>query len=209
MNGKYAVVGAEAECEPGSDGRVLSNLLRITDPEAMEEEESVDYVRTIVQVMAAQNDDHRFSAEDIRYLHRLWLSDIYSWAGEYRQVNMVKNGFAFAGALHIPALMQAYERDDLAKYTPCHPASIEDHANALAVTHAELVLIHPFREGNGRCARLLAMAMSLQAGYQKLDFAPMDEDMPGYIRAIHSSMTRDYAPMRAIFIQVLERSVAA
>ena len=29
---RYRVVGAEAECEPGSNGLVLRNLLGITDP---------------------------------------------------------------------------------------------------------------------------------------------------------------------------------
>ena len=32
---RYRVVGAEAECEPGSNGLVLRNLLGITDPEEM------------------------------------------------------------------------------------------------------------------------------------------------------------------------------
>ena len=34
--------------------------------------------------------DQRFTAEDIRRMHRLWLREIYSWVGEYRQVNMAK-----------------------------------------------------------------------------------------------------------------------
>jgi cell filamentation protein len=34
-----------------------------------------------------------------------------------------------------------------------------------AAVHAELLLIHPFREGNGRLARWLADLMFLQAGY--------------------------------------------
>ncbi len=32
---RYRVVGAEAECEPGSNGLVLRNLLGITEPEEM------------------------------------------------------------------------------------------------------------------------------------------------------------------------------
>ena len=39
-----------------------------------------------------------------------------------------------------------------------------------AAVHAEPILIHPFREGNGRCARLLATLMGLQAGLPALDF---------------------------------------
>ena len=32
---RYRIVGSEAECEPGSNGLVLRNLLSITDPEEM------------------------------------------------------------------------------------------------------------------------------------------------------------------------------
>jgi cell filamentation protein len=53
----------------------------------------------------AQNDaadqygpNHRFTADDIRALHRLWLGPIYTWAGEYRSVNIGKGGFQFAHA---------------------------------------------------------------------------------------------------------------
>jgi cell filamentation protein len=58
----------------------------------------------------------------------------------------------------------------LGEYTPCRFDAIDMQAAALAVVHGELILIHPFREGNGRCARLLAMLMGLQAGLPTLDF---------------------------------------
>jgi cell filamentation protein len=44
--------------------------------------------------------DQRFTAADIRRMHRLWLGEIYVWAGEYRQVNMAKGEFMFAAANH-------------------------------------------------------------------------------------------------------------
>jgi hypothetical protein len=37
-------------------------------------------------------------------------------------------------------------------------------ARALAEVHAELILIHPCRDGNGRVARLLPLLMGLKAG---------------------------------------------
>ncbi|MDA8339742.1 MAG: Fic family protein, partial [Nitrospiraceae bacterium] len=42
---------------------------------------------------------------------------------------------------------------------PCLFAKDEEIITALSVVHAELMLIHPFREGNGRVGRLLAVLM--------------------------------------------------
>lgn len=53
---------------------------------------------------------HRFSAKDVRDLHGLWLRPIYSWAGEYRTINIGKGGFQFAHAPLIARLMRELER---------------------------------------------------------------------------------------------------
>lgn len=46
--------------------------------------------------------DERFTAGEIRRMHRLWLGEIYEWAGEYRGVNIAKGAFLFAAAIQIP-----------------------------------------------------------------------------------------------------------
>lgn len=66
--------------------------------------------------------------------------------------------------------MADFERGSLKRHTPCHPASPDRLAEALAEVHVEFVLIHPFREGNGRTARILAVLMGLQAGLPALYF---------------------------------------
>src|SRR5436853_313396 len=86
-------------------------------------------------------------------MHRLWLGGIYEWAGEYRSVNIAKGEFMFAAAAQVPRLMQQFERGPLCQYTPCRVISAEEQAEAIAIVHAEFVLVHPFREGNGRCGR--------------------------------------------------------
>jgi cell filamentation protein len=68
--------------------------------------------------------------------------------------------------------MAELERGALCQHTPCHGANGADAARALAEVHAELILVHPFRDGNGRLARILALLMALQAG-PPLDFSPM------------------------------------
>jgi cell filamentation protein len=121
-------------------------------------------------------------------MHRRWLGEIYAWAGDYRQVNIAKGEFMFAAAGQVPRLMQEFERGPLRGYTPCRFDTIDSQASALAVVHAELILIHPFREGNGRCARLLALLMGLQAGLPTLDFGGIrGVKKKVYIAAVHAA----------------------
>jgi Fic family protein len=68
-------------------------------------------------------------------------------------------------------------------------------------------LIHPFREGNGRLARLLNTVMAFQAGFPALDYGAIrGRKKREYIAAIHAAMDRNYAPMEAVFAAVLKRS---
>lgn len=62
---------------------------------------------------------HRFTAADLCHCHHIWLGDIYDWAGHFRQVNVSKDGFPFAAAKQVPALMDQFERDVLRRCTPC------------------------------------------------------------------------------------------
>lgn len=150
----------------------------------------------------------RFAANDICRIHRLWLGKIYPWAGQYRSVNVSKGGFMFAAAGQVPTLMRGLERGPLREFTPCRFSTAEEQARALAVVHAELVLIHPFRDGNGRCARLLAVLMGLQAGLPALDFSGIrGEEKRRYINAVHAAMDRNYEPMTAVFRRIVTRTL--
>lgn len=105
MTGRYVATGPEAEFEPGSRGRVLRNLLGITRVRDMNEAESQALVLAQEAALDRFGPEHRFTAEDICALHRLWLGPIYGWAGECRSVNIGKAGFQFAHAPLIPGLM--------------------------------------------------------------------------------------------------------
>jgi len=95
---KYEATGPEAEFEPGSRGRVLRNLLGITQVRDMNEAESQALELAQEAALDRYGPEHRFTAADICALHRLWLGPIYPWAGEYRSVNIGKAGFQFAHA---------------------------------------------------------------------------------------------------------------
>lgn len=73
----------------------------------MDEAESVALVIATDKLLRMYDADRRFTAEDIKMMHKIWLGEIYDWAGEYRQVNVSKGDFPFAAAKHIPQLITA------------------------------------------------------------------------------------------------------
>jgi len=77
----------------------------------------------------------------------------------------------------------------------------------MAICHVEYIIIHPFREGNGRLGRLLTTVMALQAGMPALDFEPIEKNKDRYIEAIHAGHAGDYEPMKLIFSQILDCSL--
>jgi cell filamentation protein len=197
----------EAQFEKGSRGRVLKNLLDIRSKRAMDEIEACKLVETTDWAIHHVAIDQRFIASEICQWHSQWLGEVYPWAGEYRQVNIGKGGFMFAMAAQVPRLMQEFERDVLARYSPCIFDKLEDVLEALAITHCELVLIHPFREGNGRLSRLLSQLMALQAGLPLLNFSGIKgKKREEYFAAVRASMSRDYAPMIDVFRRVVKAS---
>ncbi len=199
----------EAQFEPGSNEQVLKNKLGIKSPKEMDDAEARALERVMVELVGTYDEQRRFTASDIRDIHRRWLGEIYEWAGEYRQVNVSKEDFPFAAASRVPSLMDEFERGALARHTPCNYKGKVDVSCALAETHVELVLIHPFREGNGRLARMFSILMALQAGLPPLDFSLIaEEKKQAYFAAIQAGLDKNYEPMERLFAEIIERSVA-
>jgi cell filamentation protein len=144
MAGRYDAEGAEAESEPGSRGRVLRNRVGVTSVREIERWESEALLAATQATIDATRVDQRFTADDIREMHRRWLGEIYAWAGDYRQVNIAKGEFMFAAAGQVPRLMHEFERGPLREYTPCRFDAIDTQAAALAVVHAEFDPDSPF-----------------------------------------------------------------
>jgi len=150
--GRYDVAGlVEAQYEPGSKDTVLRNLLGIIDPDEMVRVEAGALAKTTDILIRKYDQEHQFSEADICHFHKIWLGELYEWAGRYRNVNITKNDFTFALAAQIPNLMKQFEKNQLAKYTPCIFKNQIEAIKALAAVHTELLLIHPFRDGNGSC----------------------------------------------------------
>jgi cell filamentation protein len=206
---RYDVSGlVEAQFEPGSRRRVLKNLLGIRSKREMDRMEGQEQLRALHELIKIYGKNHRFTAADICRIHKIWLKNIYPWAGKYRRVNLTKNNFTFAAARQIPRLMEELEKGPLRDFTPCGFGTIQKTVKALAVVHTELVLIHPFRDGNGRLARLLATLMALQSGLPPLDFSSLKgHRRKAYYAAIQAGLDRDYKPMEDVFSGVILRTL--
>jgi len=199
----------EDQFEPGSRGRVLKNLLHIKTRRELDKAEITALAQATDLLVRTYDRKHRFTASDICYFHKVWLGKIFEWAGKYRQVNVSKDNFPFAAARHVPSLMGEFERGLLKKYTPCNFKKREDIVHALAETHIELMLIHPFREGNGRVGRILATLMALQARLPLLDFSKIrGKKKQEYFAAVRAGMDKNYKPMERFFAEIIEKSLS-
>lgn len=133
------------------------------------------------------------------------MGNVYAWAGEYRTLNIGKAEFQFAATGQIPRLMGVLDSDYLYYYTPCCNMTDEQLAAAIAKVHVELILIHPFREGNGRMSRALANVMAMQAGKAELDYSIWGNQKAHYFSAIQAGLD-NYQPMIDQVMQVLHEA---
>lgn len=194
--GRYALHAADNEAQPGSGGLVLRNLAGVTAVDDINDLELELLAQLYQSVLVDELPDRALSVADIKHWHRRWLGNVYAWAGQERSVNMSKGGFSFAAAGQIPRLMANFEKSVLKRFTPCHGLTPAGLVEAIAVTHVELILIHPFREGNGRLSRLLADVMAVQAGHNPLDYSRWETHKAGYVAAIHAGLALNYEPMK-------------
>jgi len=197
--------GIEGRYQPGSNDKVLANKLGITDSSEMDDVELGLFDQLTDTVIAEVAVDQRLTVADIYEWHRRWLGNVYEWAGRNRSVNMGKDDFQFAAARQIPRLMDIFDKQYLAIYTPCINMTDESLMVAIAAVHIEFVLVHPFREGNGRLSRLIATVMALQAGKPVLDFSFLDRNKSRYFSAVQAGLTSNEL-MSDLFRQVLLES---
>ena len=210
-----AATGPEAEYEPGSRNRVLRNRMGVTSKSVMDalEAESLAEVQTRYFLGEIVTEETRFTINLIQQMHRDWLGDIYAWAGSYRTVDMSKGGFVFPPAYLIEHNMRAFELDVLGMLTPCRPGAVRKVCKDVATVHAEMLLIHPFREGNGRLARWLASIMFAQAGMTIPDYGFVgrgaEKRRQDYLAAVIKGYYRDDFDLAVFFEGALERGYAA
>lgn len=199
---KYIIDSSEVEYQPNSVSQVLCNKLGITSQIDMNEAEEVLLFKIYDKVF----EDFGFSSlvfQDICNWHRQWLGSIYEWAGALRGVNMSKGGFPFAAASNIPKLVDNFEKDFLARFPEISQFDNNALVSFLAKSHVEFILIHPFREGNGRISRLLMDVIATEAGKEPLNYSLFDEHKEFYFKSIQAGVAGDYLHLERLIKDTL------
>jgi cell filamentation protein len=207
---RYRVAaGPESEYEPGSRGRVLKNRLGLIHKREIDRAEYESLVKAQEASLYLVTKNTVFTERLICKMHRDWLGRIYKWAGSYRTVELSKSGFRWPPAYLIGSHMKEFEDALLREYTPCKPGLVSEVAMAMAKVHAEFLLIHPFRDGNGRMARWLSSLMALQADHPTPEYHFAGRASLGernrYLGAVMRGYLKDYAPLADFFAEALLR----
>lgn len=102
--------------------------------------------------------------EDIKRLHKFLFSDIYEWAGEVRDYNLTKGNTTFLPCNFMETGIQEVNKQ-ISNLLKSKDTSKEMYAEVLD----KLNFLHPFREGNGRTAKI-AIQKIAQSKSQYLDY---------------------------------------
>ena len=189
---------------PDDENAPLPNLLGLKSLAAVQQAETEGFLLAEQSLLDELREDQRFDAAYILEIHRRALARVYSFAGRYRTVNISKGGFTFPAAQHLPQSMAQLQADLLRPLPPTWPSAAA-LARDVARVHAELLFIHPFREGNGRTARVLANLMAYKNGAASLRWEKLAEpdQFAAYVRAVQAAGRLDYQPMEAVIAGVL------
>ena len=166
--------------------------------EAVGHSHAIDYMEALVQK------DEALTEKTLKEIHNLILRNIDGAnAGTYRRMNVL-----ISGAGHIPPpaervleKMEAFFRWYGAARGALHPVEFA------ARVHADFVNIHPFKDGNGRTARLIMNFELMRAGFPTV-IVPVDA-RPDYYRNLDIAATQgDYLPFVMQIAELAQKSFA-
>jgi len=115
------------------------------------------------------------SVKCLKQIHAYLFGGLYDFAGQIRTKNISKGGFAFANALHFPETLFAVER--------MPEATFDD----IIDKYAEMNVVHPFMEGNGRSTRIWLDLMLKRALKKCVDWSRVDKR--AYLEAMKASVS--------------------
>jgi len=158
-------------CYP--DSNVLKNKLNIRDNETLKTAE--EEITLIKQMELLKNPiNGNFTKSHLMNIHKFIFENIYPFAGKIRREQISK-----ADTMFYPPNLIGRELDTVfAKIKAENMLKETDEEKVfdnLAYVMAELNIIHPFREGNGRSIREFIRLMAKRMGYD-LNWGNIDKN---------------------------------
>ena len=149
-------------CYKGTN--VLVNKMNIKAPIALKNYET-SVIGLKLMTLSKQGITGKFDVSHFVSIHKFLFEDIYPFAGLFRTENIAKDCFQFAEWEYIEneltrLLSELKSENFLANLTK------EKFAERLAYYWAELNVLHPFREGNGRAIREFIRELAAWNGYE-------------------------------------------
>ena len=113
----------------------------------------------------------------LQTIHKYLFEDIYDFAGKVRTENIAKGNFRFVPVTYLEIALESIEK---------MPQSTFDE---IIAKYVELNVVHPFREGNGRSARIWLDLMLKAALHKVVDWSKVDKE--DYLLAMERSPIKD------------------
>lgn len=156
---------------------VLKNKLGITNKEELSKNEKIITLKKLAYLEMFPIEG-KFDSDHLRKIHYFLFNDIYYFAGEYRKCEMARFR-EFVNPDEIEVRLKN-ELDKMNKEVK-NILSIDGYSYFLAEEYYELMVIHPFREGNGRSVREFLREFVLSKKEQlpfnvELDFTKINPD---------------------------------
>ena len=158
---------------------MLENKLGITDSaELFREEERISKKKAMQLFESGYLDTLKSgSYEALAKIHRYLFEDIYGFAGELRQVNLAKGNFRFVTVMYLKEALKNIEKMPQTTY------------DEIIEKYVEMNIAHPFREGNGRSARIWLDLILKKELNLVIDWSKVDKE--DYLLAMERSPIRD------------------
>lgn len=158
---------------------MLENKLNITNEvELAKEEERITKLKALKLFDTNKiNEFEVGTTKGLCDIHKFLFNEIYSFAGEIREVNLAKGNFRFAASMYLKDVL--FKIDSMP----------EDTFENIIKKYIEMNIAHPFREGNGRSTRIwLDMILKNRIG-KVIDWSKIDKEE--YILAMERSPIKD------------------
>ena len=148
-------------CYEGTN--TLVNKLNIKDSIALENYET-SVVGLKLMALNKEGITGNFDVKHFISIHKFLFEDIYPFAGLFRTENIAKDYFQFAEWEYIESELTRL-LNELKNENFLIGLSKDEMVKRLAYYWAELNVLHPFREGNGRTTREFLRQLALKNHY--------------------------------------------